>query len=124
MAALIVLSVLGAFGLLCAVWVLFGFLLPGQRGAAAVLLCHGAAKEEAVLRRYLWLYNVGLVRCPLLLVDCGLSQQERTRLEKAPFTLCTPEELQDKLEQERKHLGTTGTRDLTGHCECRDLSEL
>ena len=85
MAALIILAVLGAFGLLCAVWVLFGFLLPGQRGAAAVLLCHGEAAEEAVLRRYLWLYNIGLIRCPLLLVDCGLSRQDRARLEKFPF---------------------------------------
>lgn len=109
MAALIILAVLGAFGLLCAVWVLFGFLLPGQRGAAAVLLCHGEAAEEAVLRRYLWLYNIGLIRCPLLLVDCGLSRQDRARLEKFPFPLCSPEELQTKLEQEREHLGTAGT---------------
>ena len=109
MAALIVLAVLGAFGLLCTVWGLFGFLLPGQRGAAAVFLCRGEVGEEAVLRRYLWLYNMGLVRCPLLLVDCGLSQQERLRLEKAPFILCSAEELQDKLEQERRYLGTTGT---------------
>lgn len=109
MAALIALTVLGAFGLLCAVWALFGFLLPGQRGAAAVFLCRGEVGEEAVLRRYLWLYNTGLVRCPLLLVDCGLSQPDRTRLERYPITLCTPEELQDKLEQEREHLGTTGT---------------
>lgn len=109
MAALIVLTVLGAFGLLCALWVLFGFLLPGQRGAAVVFLCHGEAGEEAVLRRYHWLYNAGLVRCPLILVDCGLCREERTRLERYHIILCTPEELQDKLEQEREHLGRTGT---------------
>lgn len=109
MAAFIVLTVLGAFGLLCALWVLFGFLLPGQRGAAVVFLCRGEAGEDAVLRRYQWLYNAGLVRCPLILVDCGLSQKERARLEKAFILLCTPEELQDKLEQERMHLGRTGT---------------
>ena len=33
--------VLGAFGLLCALWVLFGFLLPGGRGAAMVFLYRG-----------------------------------------------------------------------------------
>lgn len=109
MAALIVWTVLGAFGLLCTVWVLFGFLLPGQRGAAAVFLCRGEAGEEAVLRRYLWLYNTGLVRCPLLLVDCGLAPLDRARLERYPITFCTPEELQDKLEQEREYLGTAGT---------------
>ena len=108
MAALIVLMVLGAFGLLCALWVLFGFLLPGQRGAAVVFLCRGEACEDAVLHRYQWLCNVGLVRYPMILVDCGLSPTERARLERA-FLLCTPEELQDKLEQERMHLGRTGT---------------
>ena len=109
MAALIVLAVLGAFGLLCAMWVLFGFLLPGQRGAAAVLLCRGEADEEALIRRYLWLYNIGLIRCPLLLVDCGLSQCERFRLERHHMILCTPEELQNQLEQERAHLGRIRT---------------
>ena len=109
MAALIVLTVLGAFGLLCALWVLFGFLLPGQRGAAVVFLCRGESGEEAVLRRYHWLYNVGLIRCPMIVVDCGLSLKERVRLERAFIILCAPEELQDKLEQERTHLGRTGT---------------
>jgi len=109
MAALIVLAVLGAFGLLCALWVLFGFLLPGQRGAAAVLVCRGEAAEDAVLRRYLWLYNTGLVRCPLFLVDCGLTGLQRKQLERYPITVCTAEELQDQLEQEREQLGRTGT---------------
>lgn len=109
MAALIVLAVLGAFGLLCALWVLFGFLLPGQRGAATVLLCRGESAEEAVLRRYLWLFNTGLVRCPLLLVDCGLTDLQRSRLEQYPITLCTADELQERLEQEREQLGRTGT---------------
>lgn len=109
MAVLIVMAVLSAFGLLCALWVLFGFLLPGQRGATAVFLCRGEAGEEAVLRHYLWLYNTGMVRCPLLLVDCGLTQAERTRLERFPIILCTLDELFDKLEQEREHLGTAGT---------------
>ena len=109
MAALIVLAVFGAFGLLCAVWVLFGFLLPGQRGAAAVLLCRGDPAEEAVLRRYLWLYNSGLVRCPLVLVDWGLTDGQRMWLMQYPVILCAPEELQNQLEQERNQLGRTGT---------------
>lgn len=109
MAALIVLTVLGAFGLLCALWVVFGFLLPGGRGAATVLLCRGEPGEEAVLQRYLWLYNTGLVRSPLLIVDCGLTLKDRKRLQKHPITLCTVQELNEKLEQERAHLGRTGT---------------
>lgn len=109
MATLIVLTVSGAFGLLCILWVLFGFLLPGGQGAATVLLCYGDPKEESVLHRYLWLYNTGLIRYPLLLVDCGLSRKDRERLEQYPITLCSVQELYDKLEQERTHLGTAGT---------------
>ena len=107
MAAFIILTVLAAFGGFCVLWSLFGFLLPGQRGAAAVLLCKGGSGEEAVIRRYLWLYNTGLIRCPLLLVDCGLSAQERQQLEKYAHTiiLCTVEELPTLLKQEREHLG-------------------
>ena len=109
MAALVVLAVFGAFGLLCAVWVLFGFLLPGQRGAAVVLLCRGDPEEETVLRRYLWLYNTGLVRCPLLLVDCGLTEIQRLWLTQYPIILCKPNELSEQLEQERNQLGRTRT---------------
>jgi hypothetical protein len=109
MAALIVWTVLGAFGLLCALWVLFGFLLPGGRGAAMVFLYRGEPGEEVVLRRYLWLYNTGLIRSPPLLVDCGLSPKDRKFLEQHPIILCTAQELHDKLEQERAHLGTAGT---------------
>jgi hypothetical protein len=109
MAALIVLTVLGAFGLLCALWAVFGFLIPGGRGAATVLLCRGEAGEEAVVQRYLWLYNTGLIRSPLLIVDCGLSAKDRNWLQQHPITICTAQELQEKLEQERAHLGRTGT---------------
>ncbi len=107
MAAFIVLTILAAFGGLCVLWILFGFLLPGQRGAAAVCLCRSGAMEEPVIRRYLWLYNTGLVRCPLLLVDCGLSEQERKRLPRFGHNviLCTYEELPTLLKQEREHLG-------------------
>lgn len=107
MAAFIIMAVLAAFGAVCALWVLLGFWLPGQRGAAAVLLCRGDAGEETVIRRYLWLYDLGVVRCPLVLVDCGLTLQQRDRLRRHTrgITLCAPEELSDKLEREREHLG-------------------
>ena len=39
----IVLTVLAAFGLLCAVWAMFGMFLPGQQGGAMVCICRGAA---------------------------------------------------------------------------------
>lgn len=97
MAAFIIMAVLAAFGAVCALWVLLGFLLPRQQGAAAVLICRGDPTEEYLIRRYLWLYDLGLVRCPLILVDCGMAEpRRRTR----GIIRCTPEELLKKLEQE------------------------
>lgn len=107
MAAFIVLGTLAAFGALCALWALFGFLLPGQQGAAAVCLCKSGGAEEPIIRRYRWLRGMGLVRCPLLLVDCGLTEEERSLLLRSGdgIMICTPEELSFKLEQERNRLG-------------------
>lgn len=96
----IVLVVLGAFGLFCALWVLFGLLLPRQWGAAAVYLCRGNASDEAVIRRYLWLYHTGLIRCPLILVDRGLTPEQQDRLRAYPVILCTPGELYTILNEE------------------------
>ena len=106
MATLIILAVLAAFGVLSVMWALFGFLLPGQRGTAMVCLCRGDGAEESVLRHYGWLRDLGLVRCPLLLVDCGITEEERTRLLrlKQGVEICTMEELPSRLEQERKKL--------------------
>lgn len=103
----IVLAVLAAFGALCVIWALFGFLLPGQRGAAVVCICRGDAREEQLIRHYGWLRDLGLVRAPLLLLDGGLTEEERARLLKCRqgAEVCTMEELASRLEQERNRLG-------------------
>lgn len=107
----IVLAVLAAFGALCVIWALFGFLLPGQRGAALVCVCRGSAREEQLIRHYGWLRDLGLLRAPLLLIDGGLTEEERARLPKCRqgVEICGPEELYSRLEQERNRLDGTGT---------------
>ena len=107
MATLIILAVLAAFGVLSVMWTLFGFLLPGQRGTVMVCLCRGDGEEEPVLRHYGWLRDLGFVRCPLLLVECGITEEERTRplSLRQDVEICTMEELPSKLEQERIKLG-------------------
>lgn len=105
MGDMIVLIVLAAFGVLCALWALFGFLLPGQRGAVMVCLCRGGGHEDALIRRHRWLRDLGIVRCPLLLVDCGLTDAERYRLEKPDVEICDLAALPVRLEQERERLG-------------------
>ena len=103
----IIVAVLAAFGALCAIWALFGFLLPGQRGAAVVCLCRDGAREEPLIRHCRWLQDLGLVRGPMLLIDGGMTEENRARLEKwgRDIEICTMEELPSRLEQERNRLG-------------------
>lgn len=105
MAAFIVFGALAAFGTLSVLWALFGFLLPGQRDGAMVYLCRG--REEAVIRRYAWLRDLGILHCPLILVDCALPEEERLRLigNRHGVEFCGLEELTARLEQERKSVG-------------------
>lgn len=102
----IILTVLAAFGLLCAGWALFGVFLRGQRGAAMVCICRGAEQEEQILRHCAWLRDLGLFRGPLLLVDAGMTPEARSRLLRwgRGGEICTIEELASRLEQERNRL--------------------
>ena len=89
----IVLVVFAAFGLLCALWACFGFLLPGQEGVVMVYRCRGE-NVDALVRRYRWLRDVGLIRCPLIIIDEGMTMQQRQMLEnRAGIRVCDPGEL-------------------------------
>lgn len=75
----------GAFGLLCAIWTIFGYLLlPMGRGSAMVIQCgagDGGAVEE-LLRYYGWLRGMGLYKGKLLVLDAGMTKEERAALEQ------------------------------------------
>jgi hypothetical protein len=107
----VILTVLAAFGVLCALWTLFGFLVSGQRGAAMVYICGADSREEQIIRHYSWLRDLGLFHGPLVLVHHGITQEEKNRLLKCRqgIEICTVEELPSRLEQERNGLGRTGT---------------
>lgn len=107
MATWIVLGVLAAFGALCALWALLGFLLPRQRGAVTVCLCRGDGAEEHLIRRHRWLRDMGLIRDPLILLDDGLSETEKKRLTQQGLIICDMAELSARLEQEREKLDRT-----------------
>ena len=94
---ILILSVLAAFGVLCVLWTFLGFLLPGQKGTFMVYPCRGE-NLDALIRRYRWLRDLGLIRCPLLLVDQGMTEQQREALEgKYGIEICRPEQLPDRL---------------------------
>ncbi len=99
MAAWVILGALAAFGALCALWVLFGALLPGQRGTVMVCL---QPDPDAAVRRHRWLRDLGLLRCPVIVVDAvGADVPGVEYIEMAALTA--------RLEQEREKLGRTGT---------------
>ena len=104
MATCIIIGVLAAFGGLCVLWVLFGFLLPGQRGSVTVFLCRGGEEEHHLIHRHRWLQDLGLIHAPLVGLDIGLTEEQRTQLTHRGVTICNPAELSAILEQERKNL--------------------
>lgn len=106
MGCMIVMGVLAAFGFICVLWALAGWLLPGGLGSAAVCLCHPGLKELSAVRRLCWLRDVGLYRGAIFLVDCGISETEQKYLTQIGHgvEICSLEELSFRLEKERKRL--------------------
>ncbi len=91
----ILLSLLAAVGLLCVLWVLFGFLLPVCR--EGWLLYPGRTGKLTFVPVYCWLRGLGLLRLPLILADYDLSEGERAWLHRRDILTCSPEELARKL---------------------------
>lgn len=72
MGGFILLGMLAAFGLVCAVWVLAGMMLPRRRG----ILVYLGDDPMTAARRYLWLREMGLTSSHLV-----LTEQDREGLE-------------------------------------------
>ena len=107
MGGYILIGALAAFGLICAFWAALGWLIPGTKGGAMVCLCHPGLAETCLIRRYGWLWDLGFLREPILLIDCGLSEDERNALSRLGryVEFCSLEELSARLEVERERLG-------------------
>ena len=71
-----ILAVVCILGLAFVGWWLFGLLLrplPGQ-GAKVILAGQGAGEDlEQRVRSFLWLRGLGLLRCPIVIADVGLT---------------------------------------------------
>lgn len=103
MVGLVILSAFAAFGFLCAVWAVLGWLLPGLRGERVLVIC----TTPGALRHCRWLRDWGLLHgricfagdpAPLRMIDFGNTEQEETY--------------------------GTGNGDHPGHHRCRGISEL
>lgn len=89
------LAVLAGFGTLSLLWALFGWLLPVCR--AGWLVCPGCQECLCLVWTYLWLRGMGLIQCPLIVVDLGLEPRQRQRLLEEKIEICSPSELPDRL---------------------------
>ncbi len=118
MAGYILLGLLAAFGAFSALWALFGWLLPG--GRQGMLISIGDPKRS-VVRRYLWLRSMGLLSCPLILVEpeCG----DAGYLNAQGIEICTPEELTVRLGIGAKNFDA-GIGNYSGSHQRGGISEL
>lgn len=124
MAGYICVGMLAAFGALCALWCLFGWLLPGGRDGILVCRENGDADAAHLAHRYLWLRGMGFLSCPLLVVARELKEPERVWLESHGIEICSPAELSARLGIGEEEIGGTGNGDSPGHHQRRGVSEL
>lgn len=124
MAGYICVGMLAAFGALCALWCLFGWLLPAGRGGVLVYRGESEADARFFARRYLWLRGMGLLDCPLVLAAREPEEPERRYLESRGIELCSPAELSARLGIGAEEIDGTGNGDSPGRHQRRGVSEL
>ena len=119
-------AILTAGGVLLFLWCVTGLLLFPVCGEDTVLVWHMAApcpELEYRLRGVLWLLRTGLCGARLVLVDCGLSEEDRRRViwltEQEPAVTLTDET--NWMETVQSNGAGTGTD--TGDRALGDLSE-
>lgn len=95
MAGYFLIGMLAAIGALSVLWALFGWLLPVcGRGW---ILCPAEPDRPGFVPVYLWLRSLGLVKCPLILADLGLSRKQREYFTEKGIEICSLEELPERL---------------------------
>ena len=103
----IVLVVLAGFGALSLLWAVFGGLLPCPRRMILLQVCENLSEVEMAVHRHRWLTGIGALRCPLVLLDGGLSEQELETLRRKDIGSWDLDALEDLLRQELRPDGGT-----------------
>ena len=75
----VLLGFFAAVGVLSLLWLCAGLFLPDEK-KQPVAICCPQNGTLTLLRRYRWLRELGLVRCPIVLLDSDLSLQEQKTL--------------------------------------------
>lgn len=76
----VIIGFFGAFGVLCALWILLGSWLT-KDGGSRVIIYPAPGHEMVAVRRFLWLRNLGLVREEVMFVSSAPSQAQDTGVE-------------------------------------------
>lgn len=120
----VVIGFFAAFGALCALWVLFGTLLPASTGSYVAVYCANR-NEIPVMRRFCWLRELGMTRCELTLIDSGLNKTQRGYIrQRYPFIHFMTRQEWLSVSREECVSVATGNGDPAGHnCRC-GISEL
>lgn len=123
---MLLLAMMAAFGTACALKVLFGLLLPKPKEGILLCSASNSRRGDLALRKYIYLKDLGLLDCTLVVVDQGLSETERKWLlqKNGGIEIIDPEELPRRLELERNRIDRTGNGDHSGRDQRRGVSEL
>ncbi len=120
----VLLGFFGAFGVLCALWAIFGVWLPGSSRCSAAVQCP-KGKEIAIIARFCRLRELGLTRADLIVLDTHLnSRQQRYIRSRYPYiTFCTRQAFLAGQGREQASI-EPGTGDFAGHHRGGGVSEL
>ncbi|MBQ9148635.1 MAG: hypothetical protein IJX69_03605 [Oscillospiraceae bacterium] len=124
MAGWIIMGTLAAFGVFCALWTLFGALLPGRGAGVTVFPWTPEVRGHGFVLRRRIARELGLFADTLLIVDMGMTEEEKARLAGAGcwIEICRPEALSSRLELEIYN--GTGNGNYPGRDQRRGVSEL
>ena len=117
MVGYVIVGSLAAFGLLCAVWLIRGMLLPRCRGTVLIFGENG----PEILQRCLWLREMHLLDCELVAWETDFGQKEFFRTENTE--IWNAADLIRRLGLGAKEHGA-GSGDPPGCHQCGGISEL
>lgn len=120
----IIIGGLAAYGLLCLAWAVCGRLFPAGEEGVLILPELPEDSRWPFVARYLWLRDLGLIRCPLVVADSGLNTQQRQWLEAKGIEICKPEALPAGFGIGAEKRDGTGNGDSSGHHRRGGVPEL
>ena len=82
MAGMILFGTLAAFGALCALWMLVGTRLPGDRAGLMIYCWHSSAVGRGFVIRWRLQWDLGLLRGRLAVIDLGMTEEDRAFLNR------------------------------------------